>query len=507
MDQAAGNAPILQVRKLTKRFGGLTAVKDLNFELRTGEIFGLIGPNGSGKSTAMKAIMGIERPTAGEVVFQGENIAGLPAHKIARKGFGMVFQHSRPLNRQTVLENIMVALLPDSLFMLFADKALTERAEWIANRVGLGAVMDRKPPTLPFADLRRLELAKAIARDPKVVLVDEPFAGLTLAEVGTFSELIRSFRDEGRAVMLVDHNVKSVAALVDRVLAMYLGEEIVTGRADEVMKNETVRRVYLGGAIETSARPETSFKDKVPLLQVENVSVHYGKAQALENVSIHVHEGEFVSIVGLNGAGKTTLFNTISGFLPYSGEIVRGGEKLRGIKPGEDRPQRPGAMPGIARIVRRDERAGKSRSRRSASDRRGEGEAAQLAVRTVSDPEGAPGPDGADAERRRAADAGNRPRADDAAQNPDPRRADAGAGAGHSRIAVEGAGKTAPDHADHRAARRAERDFCLAACRPRLCARACADRLGRRSRPLRRRGGCGLPLSQGRENFPSVPPA
>ena len=123
--------------------------------------------------------MGIERPTAGEVIFEGENVAGLPAHKIARKGFGMVFQHSRPLNRQTVLENIMVALLPDSLFMLFPDKALTERAKWIAERVGLGAVMDRRPPTLPFADLRRLELAKAIARDPKVVLVDEPFAGLT----------------------------------------------------------------------------------------------------------------------------------------------------------------------------------------------------------------------------------------------------------------------------------------------------------------------------------------
>ncbi len=333
MDATSNNPPVLEVRGLTKRFGGLTAVKNLNLDLRAGEIFGLIGPNGSGKSTAMKAIMGIERPTAGEVIFQGENVAGLPAHKIARKGFGMVFQHSRPLNRQTVLENIMVALLPDSLFMLFADKALTERAKWIANRVGLGAVMDRRPPTLPFADLRRLELAKAIARDPKVVLVDEPFAGLTLAEVGVFSELIRSFRDEGRAVLLVDHNVKSVAALVDRVLAMYLGEEIVTGRADEVMRNETVRRVYLGGAIETSARPETSFKDKVPLLQVENVSVFYGKAQALENVSIHVHQGEFVSVVGLNGAGKTTLFNTISGFLPYTGDIIRDGEKLRGISP------------------------------------------------------------------------------------------------------------------------------------------------------------------------------
>ena len=333
MDQTVITTPVLTVRGLTKRFGGLTAVRNLAFELRPGEILGLIGPNGSGKSTAMKSVMGIEPPNAGDVIFEGENVAGLPAHRIARKGFGMVFQHSRPLNRQTVLENILVALLPDSLFMLFPDKALTERAKWIAERVGLGAVMDRRPPTLPFADLRRLELAKAIARDPKVVLVDEPFAGLTRAEVGMFSELIRTFRDEGRAVMLVDHNVKSVAALVDRVLAMYLGEEIITGRAEDVMKNETVRRVYLGGAIETHARPEAGFKDKEPLLQVENVSVHYGKAQALENVSIHVHEGEFVSIVGLNGAGKTTLFNAISGFLPYTGEIRRGGETLRGTGP------------------------------------------------------------------------------------------------------------------------------------------------------------------------------
>jgi branched-chain amino acid transport system ATP-binding protein len=234
-----------------------------------------------------------------------------------------------------VLENIMVALLPDSLFKLFADRALINRAKAIAERVGLAGVVNRRPPTLPFADLRRLELAKAIARDPNVVLVDEPFAGLTLAEVGMFSDLIRSFRDEGRAVLLVDHNVKSVAAMVDRVLAMYLGEEIVTGRADEVMRNETVRRVYLGGTIETSARPETSFGDKVPLLQVEDVSVQYGKAQALQGVSIHVHEGEFVSVVGLNGAGKTTLFNAISGLLPYGGRIARAGAPLRQLTPAQ----------------------------------------------------------------------------------------------------------------------------------------------------------------------------
>ena len=125
MTSTSALTPTLEVRGLTKTFGGLTAVKNLSLNLMAGEIFGLIGPNGSGKSTAMKSIMGIERPTAGEVLFQGDNLAGLPAHKIARRGFGMVFQHSRPLNRQTVLENIMVALLPDRLLKVVADPALT----------------------------------------------------------------------------------------------------------------------------------------------------------------------------------------------------------------------------------------------------------------------------------------------------------------------------------------------------------------------------------------------
>jgi branched-chain amino acid transport system ATP-binding protein len=324
----------LDVKGLTKRFGGLVAVKEMAFSVRAGEILGLIGPNGSGKSTVMKLIMGIERPDAGSVRINGVEVAGWPSHKIARMGAGIVFQHSRPLHRQTVFENIKLALLPDKLTRLFADPDIDERARAIAARVGLSAVLDRRPATLPFADLRKIEIAKAIARDPQVLLIDEPFAGLTSKETAAFSDLICELRDDGRAVLLVDHNVKSVARLVDRVLAMYVGERIVEGSADEVMRNETVRRVYLGGSIETAARPESSFRDSViPFLAVENVSVHYGKAQALENVSIHVHAREFVSIVGLNGAGKSTLFNTISGFLPYSGDIRREGASLRGLTP------------------------------------------------------------------------------------------------------------------------------------------------------------------------------
>ncbi len=322
----------LEVKGLTKRFGGLVAVKDMSLAVEAGKILGLIGPNGSGKSTVMKLIMGIERPDTGSVRINGTEVAGWPSHRIARMGAGIVFQHSRPLHRQTVLENIKLALLPDKLTRLFVDPTTDDHARAIAKRVGLEAVLDRRPGTLPFADLRKIEIAKAIARDPQVLLIDEPFAGLTPTETAAFSDLICELRDDGRAVLLVDHNVKSVARLVDRVLAMYVGERIAEGSADEVMRNETVRRVYLGGSIETAARPESLFRDDaVPFLEVDKLSVQYGKAQALDNVSIHIHAGEFVSVVGLNGAGKTTLFNAISGLLPYSGDIRREGSSLRGM--------------------------------------------------------------------------------------------------------------------------------------------------------------------------------
>jgi ABC-type branched-subunit amino acid transport system ATPase component len=326
--------PLLEIDGLTKRFGGLVAVKDIGFSIQAGEILGLIGPNGSGKSTVMKCIMGIERPNAGSVKLSGVDVAGWPTHRIARQGVGIVFQHARPLQRQTILEHIRLALLPDNLLMLATDHGVTRRAEEIAARVGLSAVMHRLPRTLPFADLRRLELAKAIARNPRVVLVDEPFAGLTAAEVADFSALIGSFRAEGHAVLLVDHNVKSVAALVDRVFAMYLGERVAEGTADEVMRNETVRRVYLGGKIETAARPDRQGRERTRLLDLRGLGVLYGKATALDDVSIHVGEGEFVSVVGLNGAGKTTLFNAISGLVPYSGSINWRGTPLAGKTPG-----------------------------------------------------------------------------------------------------------------------------------------------------------------------------
>ncbi len=325
--------PLLETSGLVKRFGGLVAVNGISFTIAPGEILGLIGPNGSGKSTVMSLVMGIHRPNAGSVKVAGVEVAGWAPHRIARQGVGLVFQHSRPLHRQTVGENITLALLRDSLLNFLPDPTIEPRVHAIAERVGLGAVLDRLPATLPFADLRRLELAKAIARHPRVLLVDEPFAGLTRGETDGFAALIDDFRRDGCAVLLVDHNVKSVSALVDRVLAMYVGEPIAEGTPAEVMRNDTVRRVYLGGATLAEAGTRPPRARTTTALTVDGLSVFYGKAQALEAVNLRVEDGELVSVIGLNGAGKTTLFNAISGLVPYHGAIRLDDRPLRGTSP------------------------------------------------------------------------------------------------------------------------------------------------------------------------------
>ena len=407
----------LQVSELGKRFGGVVAVKNMSFDLRAGEIVGLIGPNGSGKSTVMSLIMGLTRANSGAIRLDGVDIAGWPAHRIARAGVSIVFQHSRPLQRQTVLENVKLALLPDSLLRLATGALAAERARAIAEQVGLGGVLQRHPWTLPFADLRRMELAKAVARDPKVVLIDEPFAGLTAGEIKVFSDLIRTLRDEGRAVLLVDHSVKSVAALADRVIAMYLGERIAEGSADEVMQNETVRRVYIGGKIENVERKTAAAADRsTTLLDIDNVEVFYGKATALDRVSLHVQQDEFVSIVGLNGAGKTTLFNAISGLVPFRGAIRFAEQDLKTSHGGANRARRRGPLSGDARIVRPYERARESRTRRRPLEQQRTAGPARLGVRSLSHSRATPGTSRADAIGRRTADAGAGTCADDAAK-------------------------------------------------------------------------------------------
>ncbi len=333
---------ILEVNGISKRFGGLQAVSDLSFTVDRGEVLGLIGPNGSGKSTTLSLLMGVVRPDRGTVHLDGQNVAGWRTHRIARQGMAMVFQHSRPLPRQTVLENIQLALLPDSVFQLVLPKAAEHRAREIAARVGLGAVIDRRPPSLAFADVRRLEIAKAIAQDPAVLLLDEPFAGLAPQEMREFSDLVKSLSQENRAIVLVDHNVKEVAGLVDQIVAMHAGQRIAVGTPEQVTRDEKVLEVYFGKSLEEESginaagdRVAKSKDGAKRLLDVKLHSVKYGLAEAIRDVNLHVNDGEFVAAVGINGAGKSTLFKAIMGFVGYEGEIDWMGESIRGEEPGD----------------------------------------------------------------------------------------------------------------------------------------------------------------------------
>ncbi|MGN8198390.1 ATP-binding cassette domain-containing protein [Salinisphaera sp. RV14] len=324
---------ILEVSDLSKRFGGVQAVNKLSFSVDAGEILGLIGPNGSGKSTTLSLLMGVQRADDGHIRCQGRDVRKVRLYQSAAHGLAMVFQHSRPLKRQTTIQNIKLALLSGGLLDCLPRPALTRRAREVADWVGLSRVADVTADQLSFSELRRLEFAKALALEPRVLLLDEPFAGLAPAEVRQFITFIREFQSPERGIVLVDHNVKAVAGLVDRVVAMHQGARIAEGTADEVMRDAKVREVFLGTAMEDRTghkRTEAPRADAPPLLSTRIDGVRYGKAEALQEVYIDVAKGEFVSVVGLNGAGKTSLFNAITGFVDYQGDVLWQGSSIKG---------------------------------------------------------------------------------------------------------------------------------------------------------------------------------
>ena len=325
---------LLVATGLRKQFGGLTAVNNVDLAVDRGQILGLLGPNGSGKSTVMNLIMGIHRLNAGRMLFDGMDISGWPANRIARAGVAMVFQHARPLPQQTVLENVTLALLPDRILNFRIAPATRRAAREILAMVGLTAVADRLPSELAYAGLRRLEFAQALARKPKLLLLDEPFAGLSAAEVREFATLIRELRSDARAILLVDHNVRSVRDLADRIVAMSAGSKIAEGTPDETLANADVRGVYLGRADGRHVPPPaTAATAAAPDLEARNVVVRYGKATALHGVSLSVPAGSVTAVVGLNGAGKTSLFNAICGLVAKQGEIVFRAEPITAWPP------------------------------------------------------------------------------------------------------------------------------------------------------------------------------
>jgi branched-chain amino acid transport system ATP-binding protein len=246
--------PLLEVSRVTKRFGGLTAVSKLAFELRRGEILGVIGPNGAGKSTTFNIIAGTYAADEGEIRFDGESIAGMPPHQIARRGVMRTFQHNRPFEGMSVLENVLVGAHTRFGRNLFSRSAAAEereqraQAERLVEFVGLGELRTANVDRLSFGQGRLLEIARALAGAPKLILFDEPAAGLTRAEAERIATVIRGIAERGIAVLLIEHDMHFLLPLAHRVVVLNFGAKIAEGTSDEVRSHPAVLDAYLGHA-------------------------------------------------------------------------------------------------------------------------------------------------------------------------------------------------------------------------------------------------------------------
>lgn len=239
-------AVILEVKNLTKKFGGLTAVNDVNFEIKRGEILGLIGPNGAGKTTVFQLISGFEKPSSGTIQFNGVDITGKKPYQIVNLGMARTFQLVRSFRYLSLLDNISVACLSPRGKEAFGDTGIDEAASSILSSVGLVDKARLPPVILPHGDLRRLEIGKALGTNPEMLLLDEPFSGLALEEVEGINKLIRRLSEEGVTIFVTGHVMRELMTLVPRVIAMHQGRLIAEGPPKEVANNKIVLEAYLG---------------------------------------------------------------------------------------------------------------------------------------------------------------------------------------------------------------------------------------------------------------------
>ncbi|WP_226005621.1 ABC transporter ATP-binding protein [Natrinema salinisoli] len=237
---------LLEVDGLTKKFGGLVAVDDFSFDVEEGEIVGLIGPNGSGKSTVFNCIMGRYDVTDGSIQFNGDDITDDATHEVVNKGLSRVSQESNPIQEMPVAGNIKLFTLPNSIRSFYGGASEEEIYEYAA-RIDIEDKLHEMPSELPHADVRRLEIAKSLATEPELMLLDEPFAGMNQAEIAELADQIEGFREEGMTMIVVDHNMGGLMELVDRIVVLNNGDFLAEGTPEEIAENERVQEAYLAG--------------------------------------------------------------------------------------------------------------------------------------------------------------------------------------------------------------------------------------------------------------------
>jgi len=351
--------PLLEVAGLVKRFGGLVAIDQVDLTLMPGAITGVIGPNGAGKSTLIGLIGGALAPSGGAITLDGRDVTRLPASERARAGIGRTYQIPRPFLDMTVEENLEVSQYAIEPF-ISAREAREARHNLLAG-CGLADAASLPARALPLLRRKRLEVARALALKPRVLLLDEVGAGLIDSEIVELIALIKSLAGPGRAIMIVEHVIRVVRECCVRSVVLNFGRKLIEGPTADILANDQVAAIYLGTAAAggrkgPSARangqagpptlevgaptkersrlapliaPPTAFAG--PLLRLERIEAGYGQARVLMGVDLAVEAGQATAVLGANGAGKTTLARVISGSLtPTSGTVVIAGTAAGG---------------------------------------------------------------------------------------------------------------------------------------------------------------------------------
>ncbi len=254
---AAEGEILLETRDLTVRFGGLVALDAVTFDIRRGEILGLIGPNGAGKTTCFNAISGVYRPSGGTVIFDGAPLGRIKRHQITRRGIARTFQNIRLWGEMTALENVVVGTdarhktsVPGAILRSprhrREERDAIERAAALLQFVGIAERGEEKAKNLPYGDQRRLEIARALATEPKLLCLDEPAAGFNVKEKAALIELIRKIRDDGYTVLLIEHDMRLVMGVTDRIVVLEFGRKIAEGVPSAIREDPAVIAAYLG---------------------------------------------------------------------------------------------------------------------------------------------------------------------------------------------------------------------------------------------------------------------